>query len=258
MTPLRLTLILHVIHAASLREGGGVSRVAQGPRLPDEGGELGEGGAPPPQARRSGGNRPAEPPEPSPVHRQGHPPSAGFSSGVLQLLTSDRCLSYCLSADAQGSSDLGPTGTFPSGGIDHEVRGDVEALSGVSQPLEVLQRLLRAALDAVEALGCPADPPPGCGACLGAHVNGSCHRLRGFGQSSRQPLLTTPNSPRITANWQLAPELFGGVLGVPSEAASLISSYISRQRVHNGPQTTEKNDPRDVGASGGLITSQEQ
>jgi hypothetical protein len=76
-----------------------------------------------------------------------------------------------------------------------------------------------------------------------------------------EPGFTGPNSHRITANKQLAPELFGGVLGVPSGAAPLISSYISRRRLRNGPQvetTEDVNDPRDVGASGGLITSQDK
>lgn len=219
---------------------------------------VGGGRGPTPAGSQRSGNRASEPPEPTSVDRQRHVPGLGLGSLLVQLLASDCCLPCCLTADAQGSSDLGPTRSLVPGGVDHEIRCEVEALSGVSQPLEVLQGPLCSALDAVEALSRPAGPPPGRGARLAAHVNGSCHWLGVFGEASRQPLLTAPNSHRISANWQLANELFGGVVGVPCGVRLLISSYISRQRAFAGSQTTEKNDPRDAATSGGLITSQDK
>ena len=249
--------------AASLRVGGGASRVApSGTRRPTK--EVGgEGRGPTPAgSTRSGGGSASEPPESSALDRQGKVPALGFGSDGVELLPADRGLSGCLAGDAQGATDLSPTGSLGACCVDHETRSGVEGFSGVSQSLEVLHRALWAALHGVEGTGGPAGPPPGDRACLGAHDNASCHRFRAAGEGRRQLTLTNSNSHGISACNLLAPNLAGGGVGASSGAGFLISSYISRQRLPHGvPRvalTTEKNDPREVAASGGQITSQDK
>src|SRR5690242_9492451 len=85
--------------AASLREGGGVSRVApSGPRRPTkEGG--GEGRGPTPAGSPRSGSGPAsEPPVSSWRGWQGHVPGLGLGAGGVQLLSTDRCLAGGLAA----------------------------------------------------------------------------------------------------------------------------------------------------------------
>ena len=48
----------------------------------------------------------------------------------VEVVASGCCLSDGLAADAQGSPDLGPGGSFGSGGVDHETRSGVEGCLG--------------------------------------------------------------------------------------------------------------------------------
>lgn len=218
---------------------------------------VGRGGAPPPAGSARSGSSPAsEPPVSSWRGWQGHVPGLGFGADGVQLLSADRCLAGGLAADAQGATDLCPRGSFGAGGVDHRSCREVEGLSGVSQGLEVLHGPLGAALDGVERPSGPTSPPPGGGACLGAHDNASCHRIGGYREGARKPVFTHRNSTGIGANWLLARNSVEGVLGASAGPVLLISSYISRQRLPHGLLTTEKNDPRDAATSGGPITSQ--
>jgi hypothetical protein len=267
MHPLHLLVSLSptpvpITCAASLRGGDGVSRVApSGPRRPTkEGG--GEGRGPiPAGSPRSGGGTSAEPSEASPVDRQGQVPGLGVGSVAVELLSADRGLSGCLAADPQGAPDLGPTGSLGTGGVDHQSCGLVEGFSGVSQALEVVHGSLRSSAGGIEGADGLSDPPAGVGACLGAHVNGSCHRWGPLRESFGKQGFTPQECTGITANWQLATELSGGGVGAPPRDAPLISSCISRREHPSGSlvHTTEnESDPREVAASGGQITSQDK
>lgn len=241
------------LRAASLRGGCGASRVApSGTRRPTKEG-VGEGRGPTPAGSPLLGGTSAEPSVSSPLGGQGHVPGLGFGSCVVEFLAADCCLADCLAADVQGASDLGPGGSVCSCCVDHESRCGVEGLSGVSQGLEVLNGSLWAAGDRMQRCQGPADPPSGCGACLGAHSNRSCHRSGEFDPGSGQHQLTNANA----ANSELAANCWGSrrrALG----GRPLISSCISRQGPQPGPLTTKKNDPREVAASGGQITSQDK
>jgi hypothetical protein len=238
--------------AASLRGGGGASRVApSGTRRPTKEG-VGEGRGPTPAGSPRLGRSSAEPPESPALDRQGHVPGLGFGACGVEVMASLGCLSGGLAADAEGASDVGPGRSLGSCCVDHESRCGVEAGSGVSQGLEVLDGPLWAAGEGLERGQGPADPPSGCGACLGAHVNGSCHRSVELHPVACEFRLRNANC----ANRQLAANYRGSrrrALGV----VALISSCISRHGHPRAALTTKKNDPRETAISGGQITSQE-
>ncbi len=108
--------------------------------------------------------------------------------------------------------------------INHETRSGVECLSGVSQSLQMLHGSLRSTTDRLDRADGPTDPPPGGGACLGAHDNTSCHRIPLFRGLAGKHAFTRLNSNPNSANKQLADASAGGVLGASSGTAPLISS----------------------------------
>jgi hypothetical protein len=87
----------------------------------------------------------------------------------VELLSSLVGLTGCLPGDPEGSADVGPTGSFGAGCVDHEICRCVEGFPGVSQPLEVLHGSLSAAPGGVQGGDGPSDPPARVGARFGAH-----------------------------------------------------------------------------------------
>lgn len=117
---------------------------------------------------------PGEPPEPGTSLGERQVPLLRFLSGCFEVVAPGLGLPGCLSADPQRGADLLPGRAFGSGGVDQEIRCSAQCLVGVSDPCEVVQRPLSAALHPVEGLDGPADFPASVGALGGAHVNGYC------------------------------------------------------------------------------------
>ena len=175
--------------------GWGLSGRPFGDPPPDEGGRWGGAGPHPRRLAAIRRRHVPEPPEAPLTHRQGQVPGLGLGSGAVQLLPADRGLSSGLAADAQGTPDLGPTGSLGTGGVDHASRCGVQGLSGVSQALEVLHGSLRTSAGGLQGADGLSDPPAGVGACLGAHVNGSCHRCGPFREAFGKQGFTPQESP---------------------------------------------------------------
>lgn len=96
-------------------------------------------------------------------------PPLRFGAGSCEDLTALVGLPGCLPGDPEGSSDLGPTGSLSACCVDHETRCELEGLSGVSQPLKVLHRPLRAASSAAQGVDGPRHPPTRVSPGFGAH-----------------------------------------------------------------------------------------
>lgn len=92
----------------------------------------------------------------------------------------------CLSRDPECAPNLGVGRSAAPSSLGREVDCGQDAVSGVSQSLELDQGTLGAAHRALELLRRTVHLPSGERAFLGAHVNGCCHRSAPLEQTGRQ------------------------------------------------------------------------
>ena len=105
-------------------------------------------------------------------------PLLRHGSGVLELVASGLGLAGCLAADAQRVADLLPGRSVLPGGVDVEICCSTECFVGVSDPGQVLERLLSATADVRQGLDGSADFPAPVAACLSAHDPDRKHTFR--------------------------------------------------------------------------------
>jgi hypothetical protein len=189
-------------------------------------------------------------PDPPPPWGQRHPPDRGFLAFELVGSAPLLGLVHGLAADPEGVGDLGPRGSLRPGRQRQQVENIGERRSGVSHVLQRPQRPLRAALGAGEQLGRLADPPPRVTAFGGAHVNRCCHQERGAPVGCSSIGIDTGKALELVLTGVSKSYSDGRVVGAPGPGRALISSYISRRQHSNG-SVENKNDPREVAASGG-------
>ena len=190
------------------------------------------------------------PPEPGSSHRQGHVPLLGFGALGAEQPAALVSLVGGLACDLESSADVGPTGSLGTGGSDHENCCLVQRVAGVSEPLEVDQRPLRAGQGCLESLHPSGHMPTSMAAFWGAHVNRWCHQKWRPAAGCSSIGIGTGIAPELVLAVVSTSYLDGPVVGAPGTARPLISSYISRREHPNG-SLQKKIDPRDVGASGG-------
>lgn len=149
-----------------------------------------------------------------------------------------------LPADPQDAADGGPRVAFVAGCEHQKIPRTVDAVLGVSQRLERLQRVLRTSQRALQPGNGAGDLAAGFAAFGAAHVNAHCHA---FGLDALNSTATTVDTnsrcyrPRITRLTKFS----GGVIGAPSGPVALISSHISADGPRADLSTTEKKtDPR--------------
>jgi hypothetical protein len=189
-------------------------------------------------------------PDPPPSWGQRHPPHGGFLTFQLVRAAPLLGLVHGLAADPERSGDLGPRGSFGPGRQRQQVEHIGEGRLGVSHVFQGRQGPLRASLGASEQVGRLTDPPPCVTAFGGAHVNRCCHQKRGASVGCSSIGIDVGKAPELVLAGVSTSYSDGPVVGAPGPGWPLISSYISRRQHLNG-SVEEKNDPRDVGASGG-------
>lgn len=245
--------------SACLAAGVGVGLLGsplRGPGSPTKEGSWGAAGPHPPG---ESGCAPGEPAPPGSTLRNGLSPGARFGLGDLELDAAQLCLSDGLATDSKRGPDLRPVRALGPGGVNHAVGGQVDPLTGVSQGLEVLQGPLGTSTQPGEDLGGSSRLPASVGAFLGAHegtVNRCSPAMGGNSGVRSSTLIDADNSPSNGACSVLAPDC----LGAPSVSQPLISSYIFQDPALAGPGSTStqnRNDPREVAASGGRGHQQE-
>lgn len=204
-----------------------------------------------------------EPPESGALLGERHVPLLRHAPAGFELVASGLGLACCLAADAERVADLLPGRSLVACGVDEEICCSAECLVGVSHPGKVVQRSLRATAHHRQDLDGSADFPACVAACLSAHEPDRKHTFRQFSAGIDIAASIIVDESGITANCGKHANAWGsrsGVVGGSRRCRSLISSYISaRRHPRRGlrPTTENKNDPREVAASGGRGHHQE-
>lgn len=206
----------------------------------------------------SSGCAAGEPPESGSPDRQGESPLGGFGAVELVHLAAGVGLSGGLTGDPQCSADVGPRSAFAAGGVDHEIGGGFERLSGVSQGLEVVQGALGASSGSVQGGDGPTDPPTGRRGLLGAHGAERKPMFRLFRWVADAWSEMHVAHSRNGANYCKHDESGELAIGAPTGARSLISCYISRRAPQTealGKTTKQQATPATLARPGVVATT---
>lgn len=187
------------------------------------------------------------------MERERESPLLGLGAGLVESEPADLSLSGALTGDLERSSDLGPAGTLDSSGVDQQIRCPAQGLMGVSQALQVVQGPLGPGLRGLECLDGSAGVPARLSAFLGAHDNTDCHLEGRSGVVWATTRVDRKGSERPLT---IVSTAFSWAVGRRGGGDThLISSFIFRKAQVRAGFYREMNDPRDVGASGGLATT---